>query len=219
MKFFYFKLKYKGVLQFDHTASINFKKSYFEGINFIGRQSAFTGYLGLASYISTQSHVTANIGRFTAIASYVNVILGTHPYTYPFVSISPMFYSLSGPLANHTFAKKQLFEDIRYVNNEQHIPVIIGSDCWIGERVSIIGGVTIGDGAMVLAHAVVTKDVPPYAIVGGVPAKILRYRYDEETISFLLETKWWNKDIEWLRENYELFCDMDTFKARLVNCD
>lgn len=60
----------------------------------------------------------------------------------------------------------------------------IGSDCWIGTGVFLVGGIVIGNGAVVLAGAVVTKDVPPYAIVGGVPARILRYRYDEETINF-----------------------------------
>ena len=69
------------------------------------------------------------------------------------------------------------------------------------------------DGAVVLAHAVVTKDVPPYAIVGGVPAKVIGYRYDEDTIDFLLKVKWWNKDKKWFKEHWELLCDIDKMKT------
>ena len=88
----------------------------------------------------------------------------------------------------------------------------VGNDVWIGENVFFQGGVIIGDGAVVLAGAVVTKDVPPYAIVGGVPAKVLKYRYDEETIKFLLSIKWWDKDVNWLRDNWQLLCDINRLK-------
>ena len=69
---------------------------------------------------------------------------------------------------------------------------------------------------MVLAGAVVSKDVAPYSIVGGVPARVLGYRYDEKTINVLLETKWWNRSIEWIRQNVELFSDIDSFKHVLL---
>ena len=90
---------------------------------------------------------------------------------------------------------------------------IIENDCWIGENVFIAGGVTIGDGAVVLAAAVVTRDVPSYAIVGGVPAKVVKYRYDEGTISTLLEIQWWNKGVEWLEEHWTLLCDVEKLKS------
>ena len=93
--------------------------------------------------------------------------------------------------------------------------VEIGSDCWIGQRCFLVGGIKIGHGAVVLAGAVVTKDVPPYAIVGGVPAKILRYRYDEDTINFLLDTCWWNKPIEWLQFHWEALNNIDILKQLL----
>ena len=91
----------------------------------------------------------------------------------------------------------------------------IGSDCWIGENVFIVGGVNIGDGAVVLAGAVVTRDVPPYAIVGGLPAKILKFRYDEETIRWLLKFQWWNKELNWLKKNWELLCDITKLKETI----
>ena len=71
----------------------------------------------------------------------------------------------------------------------------IGNDVWVGGNAVIIQGITIGDGAVIGAGAVVTKDVPPYAIVVGVPAQILRYRFDEKTIERLLKTKWWDRDV------------------------
>ena len=96
-------------------------------------------------------------------------------------------------------------------------PVIIGEKAWLCEQSTIMPGVKIGNGAIIGANSVVTKDVPPYAIVGGVPAKVIRYRYDEETIRFLLDLKWWNKDVEWLRENWELLCDIDKLKVYCKN--
>ena len=77
----------------------------------------------------------------------------------------------------------------------------------------IIGGVHIADGAVVLAGAVVTKDVPPYAIVGGFPAKIIQYRYDEETINFLLNIQWWNNSEDWFKEHWRLLTDINRLKA------
>ena len=74
--------------------------------------------------------------------------------------------------------------------------IIIGNDVWIGYEAVILSGVTIGDGAIIGTRALVTKDVPPYTIVGGMPAKIIRKRFEEETINLMLEKKWWN----WSRE-------------------
>ena len=78
--------------------------------------------------------------------------------------------------------------------------------------VKMVSGVRIGDGAVVLAGSVVTKDIPPYAIVGGIPAKVIKYRYSEEDVAYLLNVCWWNKDVEWLRENTLLFLDIEKLK-------
>ena len=96
--------------------------------------------------------------------------------------------------------------------NEMKSPISIGNDCWIGQNVFIVGGTRINDGAVVLAGAVVTKDIPPYAIAGGVPAKIIKYRYDEDTIKFLLNLKWWNFPLNWFEKHWNLLCDINELK-------
>ena len=101
--------------------------------------------------------------------------------------------------------------------NEMKEVVNIGNDCWIGENVFLVGGINIGDGAVILAGAVVTADVPAYAIVGGIPAKIIKYRYDENTIQLLQKFKWWNKDISWLKENWELLCNIEQLKEYIIS--
>lgn len=84
-------------------------------------------------------------------------------------------------------------------------PVVIGNDVWIGGNVSILPGVTIGDGAILAAGAVITKDVEAYSIVGGIPATIIKYRFDEKIRNALLDIKWWNWPIEKIKHNLELF--------------
>ena len=80
---------------------------------------------------------------------------------------------------------------------------------WIGDSAVIMEGITIGDGAVIAAGSVVTKDVPAYAIVAGVPAKILKYRFNDAQREDLLDIQLWNKDIKWIKENAERFSDVD----------
>lgn len=204
IKYFWFHIRYYTKLSFSVTSSIA-RTSSFEGANKIYPFASFHGSMGYGSYIGPHCKIEANIGRFTSIADHVRTNRGIHPYTYPYATTCPMFFSVEKQ-NGQTFADEMKFNELR------EIPTI-GNDCWIGENAFIVGGIKIGDGAVVLAGAVVTKDVPPYAIVGGVPAKLIKYRYDEETIRFLLDLKWWEKNVKWLQRHWKLFCDIEKLKS------
>lgn len=215
------KLQYVGKnVRISFTSQVNLH-STFESHCQLHPHVQFHGHLGYGSYVGPYSRISAHIGRFTSIASYVSTVVGRHAYQAPFATTCPMFFSLNPEhsQSGSTFATEQMFEELKYAIPEKQLAVEIGNDVWIGERAMIVGGVHIADGAVVLAGAVVTKDVPPYAIVGGVPAKVIKYRYDDETIRFLLATQWWNNSEEWFKENWKLLTDIDKLKEYYKNKD
>ena len=179
----------------------------FEGMNRLTTDVTFlTSSIGYASYVGNRSIIkNTRIGRYSCIATDVMTVAGSHP-TSKFVSIHPAFYS-TRKQSGFTYVNKDKFSDFNYI--DEKFTVIIGNDVWIGSGVKIMEGVTIHDGAVIAAGAIVTKDVPPYAIVGGVPAKIIRYRFDEETIKKLLELRWWEKDQEWIKKHADDFSDVE----------
>lgn len=144
----------------------------------IGRHS-FCGYDCDVAY--------ADIGNFVSIANSVVIGGGRHPMEW--VGMSPVFYegrdSVKAKFSQHARPPAQR--------------VLIGHDVWIGRSAIVLPGVTVGDGAVVGAGAVVTKDVPPYAIVAGNPAQLIRYRFDEPTVQRLQATAWWLLDDAALR--------------------
>ena len=211
--YLYNKRKYGNLVEFKYTSHFSHHCS-FEGRDFIGKGAHFYGSLGYGTYIGDYSSINAEVGRFCSIGSRCRYINATHPYKFPFVSTSPLFFSINKSTfaGRNSFAKEQKFEEFMYYDKERKLVNKIGSDVWIGLDVNLIGGVEIGDGAVILSRAFVTKDVPPYAIVGGIPAKIVGYRYDDETIRFLLETKWWNNSPDWFEKHWGLLSDIEKFK-------
>ncbi len=91
----------------------------------------------------------------------------------------------------------------------------IGNDVWIGENVTIIGGAKIGDGAIIGSNAVVTKDIEPYSINVGIPARKIKYRFQDNEINYLEKIKWWDKPQKWIQENARLFRDIKVFKEKI----
>lgn len=185
------------------------KNCHFEGRNTLREgASLINGKMGYGSYISENSALkNIEIGRYTCIGPNVTNFYGKHP-TSTFVSIHPAFYSLSAQ-AGFTFAKKQLFEEHSFIDSEKKISNIIGNDVWIGCNVIIMDGITIGNGAIIAAGSVITKNVQPYSIVGGIPAKPIKSRFNYDQIKLLEKIKWWEKDIETLKQFSELFIDVD----------
>lgn len=167
-------------------------------------------YIGRYSYIGNYCKMHGvQIGNFTSIGNNVKIISGNHP-TSIFVSTSPVFYSVKNQ-CGESFVSKNLFDEYKYFDKVKKIHCIIGNDVWIGDDVKILEGVEIGDGAVIAAGAVVNKNVPPYAMVGGVPAKVIKYRFEDEIITKLNKIQWWNKDINWIKENSEKFKDISIF--------
>lgn len=175
----------------------------FEGYNKICQGAFFKGNIGYGSYIGNNSVVVGNVGRFCSIADNVIFLTKTHP-VHGFISTHPAFYSLKKQ-CGCTFVDEQLFdEEPQYIGENKSI--IVGNDVYIGYGTIIIGPCKIGDGAVIAAGSVVTKDIEPYEIVGGNPAKFISLRFDKEIVRSLCEDiRWWEKDVKWIKENSQSF--------------
>jgi len=179
------------------------KNSTFEMFNTLKNNVSLNSVkLGKFTYISTNTKIQyTTIGKFCSVGSDCKIGLGKHPSN-TFVSNHPIFFSLFKQ-AQITFASKNYFDETESIS--------IGNDVWIGSNSIILDGVKIEDGVIVAAGSVVTKDIPAYAIVGGVPAKIIKYRFNKKEIDRLLEIKWWNMDIDFLKTNYKKFHNINEF--------
>lgn len=198
------------------------KGTVLRGRNYIGKGSVLTNVdFGFGSYISANGDLAnARVGKYCSIGPNLTSVGGNHP-VHDFVSIHPAFYarnngagfdymdsismtdtSGSGDSVKSTIevAKSgNLFDENKYIDESKGYFYEIGNDVWIGANVSICQGVHIADGAVVGTGALVNKDLEPYGIYAGIPAKKIGSRFSDEEIEKLLNLKWWDKGEEWIK--------------------
>ena len=160
--------------------------------------------LGEYSYIAKNCIIShCEIGKFCSIGPNFCCGLGIHPTNG--ISTAPMFYSTAKQNGT-TLCKENKVDEVKQT--------MIGNDVFIGANVTVLDGAKIADGAVIGAGAVVVNDIPPYAIAVGVPAKVIKYRFDESTIKALLEKQWWNGTEEELKEVERYFWDVKSYLGK-----
>jgi acetyltransferase-like isoleucine patch superfamily enzyme len=184
-----------------HNLKISENSTYYPPFYFNNVSIDSFTYIGRNSYITN-----TNIAKFCSIGPNFCSSPGIHPING--ISTSPIFYSNNPPVGRHISSKNNFVESKK---------VTIGNDVYIGANVTILDGITIGDGAIIGAGAVVTKNVEPYAIVGGVPAKLIKYRFEKEIINKLLKVQWWDFDEDKLLLVDDYFFDIEKFLEICMN--
>ncbi|HFQ5034198.1 TPA: CatB-related O-acetyltransferase [Vibrio vulnificus] len=187
IKNYYIGLKYKCKVDLTARVSLNLKVG--EGTVVEKQCLISNSHIGVYSYIGNESRIFGtDIGNFSSIGP--RVIIGENEHLMNKITTSNYLHS--------EFARKE------YTTTNSR-RTSIGSDVWIGAGAFIKKGINIGHGSVVGAYSVVTKDVPPYAIVCGIPANIIKFRFTEHVIEKLLTINWWDKDIKLILENKAAF--------------
>ena len=187
------------LVKIDYKSKISRKAKVYSRVQFSNST------VGDYSYVCRGTRVIhADIGKFCSIAGDTIIGMGTHSLDN--ISTSPIF-------TENKNGTRHSWVNISVQN--PYSRVTVGNDVWIGIRAMIIGGVSIGDGAVIGAGSIVTKDVPPYAVVAGVPAKVIRYRFPQEQIDMLLINPWWNLPEEQMKAQIALFQGNDKIEDRI----
>ena len=189
---------------FDSSSEI-LESSFGRYVVIFGDNNIYNSKIDSYSYIQMGSRIfNCEIGKFCSIASNVSIAPGMHDLSK--VTTHPALVQRTTPLPK-VFAKED--------NVISFKKVFIGNDVWIGEKAIILDGIKIGNGAVIAGGSVVVKDVEPYSIVGGVPAKHIKYRFESDVVKILQDSKWWNYSDEWFEKNANLMLDIECFREYL----
>lgn len=190
MKKFWIKLLSHILYFYDKNKRQEFRGRYNAASVYIRKLRKKGLSIGFGTFLAADVEIRNKrtvIGKYCSIARGVTIGTGRHPLD---------------ALTTHSIVHRECYTENgiigiapeHRVSFEQSLPVNIGNDVWIGLNAVIMDGVTVGNGAVIGTNAVVTKDVPPYAIVVGIPAKVLRYRFDGDTIARLEKLRWYDRD-------------------------
>lgn len=159
--------------------------------------------MGDMSYVGERSRLSGvKIGKFSCIGPEVLAGLGMHP-SRGYISSHPAFFS------PHRRAGRSFVREGRFA---EFAPIEIGHDVWIGVRATLLDGISIGTGAIVGAGAVVVGDIPPYAVAVGMPARVVRKRFTDEQIAMLIESAWWDMELDELERHVASFVSVELFQ-------
>jgi len=204
------KIKYQ--FKYKHFRLGYLSKLYnatFGEYNWVGNNvTIINSSVGDFSYIAEKSVISeTKIGKFCSIGPNVRTAPGKHP-THTFVTTHPSVYSNPSNLLKN-------FSNKNHYHYESE--VVIGNDVWIGANAIILNGIKIGDGAIIGANSVIANDVQPYSIVVGSPGKLVKYRFDDDEIEFLLKFKWWDKGEEWIESNVEKLLNIKKLTSQNIS--
>jgi acetyltransferase-like isoleucine patch superfamily enzyme len=205
-----YQMRYGGKsVRIEYMAELS--KVSFEGTNKVYKFARLRDVsLGFFSYVSRGTQVyNAEVGKYTCIGPETIIGPGEHPVR-GYISSHPAFYSTLAQ-AGTTFSDQDYVEEIPRT--------LIGHNVWIGARVIIRAGVTIGDGAVIAAGSIVVKDVAPYTVVGGAPARVIRDRFDEPVKMLVQASEWWNWPTEKLSKHAAAFRDERKFMDLMNKAD
>ncbi|MDY0015199.1 MAG: CatB-related O-acetyltransferase [Bacteroidales bacterium] len=187
------------VSQIDHLSKVHTKARVY------GLTKLFNSTIDKYSYVGRNSTIVcADIGKFCSISNDVVIGMGIHPLRT--ISTSPLFISKRNG-TSHSWTNEKIIDEYQRVS--------IGHDVWIGSKVIVMGGVKIGNGAVVGCGAIVTKDIPDYGVAVGVPAQIIKYRFEPAMIEVLQKLQWWDFPETKLKYNISVFQKHDITESML----
>jgi len=179
------------------------------------KDCSFGEYVEIGVYNNIQESVIDDYSYTSENCQIINSVIKKFVNIASYVRLNPSQHPISWASQHHMQYRKEMFgfgiDDEDFFDWRREKKVEIGNDVWIGHNVVVMGNVTIGDGAVIGSSAVVTKNIPPFAIAVGNPARVIKYRFDQQIIQSLQQIAWWNWDYEQIKLAIDDFKDINSF--------